>query len=220
MPLDASRPFWTLSNSMPCSWVMLLLYLVSESNFSQGRLVSLFSRSTLTLLTSLPCPLVLEEALRSEKIDRTLLIIEAGSLPPWKSGARVGRHAATMDIWGSMNDHMLSSATTPENEVNRSCVVRDIECTHSYTMCWDHSECFSTLQNSKDGRRKQWCNWCVVNRVLLVVYGCKTHNRPSRNIPETRSLRLGDMCRVLITNRGIQTIMRSMTVLIAAKESK
>ena len=48
----------------------------------------------------------------------------------------------------------------------------------------------------------------------------RTHKKPRRKIPETCTLRVEDICRVRITDRGMHTRTTSRNAFIAAMESR
>ena len=124
---------------------MLLLKPRFELNCSQACLASLSSLSLLALLALLPFPLILEEILPRDNIDWALLIMEAGSRAPRSSGARVGRHAAAMDISGSMKDHMRLLATTSKIKFGEHCLLSTI---WAYLLVYDEPGLVGVFVNS------------------------------------------------------------------------
>ena len=127
-----------------------------------------------------------------------------------------------VEACGSTLNHMTSLMTAVSTECVRSALVV-VPNQRSHT----RSCCIGFLDYIADNLKIVYPNRCRKNTARDIVNTLpknhrvnQTYNNPIRKIPDTCALRANDICRSRTTNRGMQTMIRSKTMLITAVASK
>ena len=164
-------------------------------------------------------------------MDCMLRNLNAVGCPLRNNGARVGRQAAMIEVCASTRNHIIpmtvvwKSVSTEPHVSSLASSWKSWILTLACICCCGISINFVVefVDDLKvvDPYR---CGNDTAGSIIVIIHKKRNgvdggYKKPSRKIPDTCALRTEEMCRVCMTDRGMQTTTTSRIMLIAPMES-